>query len=143
MVKVNPSLPPRGGNVRLLLTVALRLPCRTPFPEHAYSQTRTCMFTITDMHIHERGHAYSRMQICVFAHTDMHVHLDACITGNRRGEGRRPADKRSEASGVARRILRPDRTGDRLLNLGDDGRKQKTRAGLTAMSPVGGVPQNF
>jgi len=40
-------------------------------------------------------------------------------------------------------FLRPNRTGDRPINLGDDGRKQKKRAGLTAKSPVGGVPQKL
>ena len=65
----------------------------------------------------------------------------ACSVAARRRA--RPTDKRSEASGVARRILRPDKTEARPVNLGDDGRKQKKRILLTAMSFVGGVPQNF
>ena len=52
--------------------------------KHAYSQTRTCMFTIADMHVHDYEYACSRLRICTFTIADMRVHKPHQLSGGGR-----------------------------------------------------------
>ena len=59
---------------------------------------RTCVFTITNMRVHDHEHAYSRSRTCVFTITNMRVHKQ---TISRRGAER--GSERRDSFGNVRR----------------------------------------